>query len=52
MERRFKYTAVALNRPRFCYIKCIKSFLKYSKYYSVANNYVLELNLAMFDTPL
>jgi len=51
MELWFKYTAGALNRLRCCYIKCIKSFFKYSKYYSVTNMF-FELNLPTFDTLL
>ena len=43
------YTACAINRLRSCYIKCMKTFFKYSKYYSVTSM-LLELGLPSFDT--
>ena len=43
------YTACAINRLRSCYIKCVKTFFKYSKYYSVTSM-LLELGLPSFDT--
>ena len=43
------YTACAINRLRSCYIKCMKTFFKYSKYYSVSSMF-LELGLPSFDT--
>ena len=43
------YTACAINRLRSCYIKCMKTFFKYSKYYNVTSM-LLELGWPSFDT--
>ena len=45
------YTAGAINRLRSCYIRCMKSFLGYTRRYSVTSM-LLELRLPTFDTLL
>jgi len=43
------YSLSTVNRLRSCYIKCMKLFFKYSKYYSVTDM-LTELRLPSFDT--
>ena len=43
------YNLSTVNRLRSCYIKCMKLFFKYSKYYSVTDM-LTELRLPSFDT--
>jgi len=43
------YSLSTVNRLRSCYIKCMKLFFNYSKYYSVIDM-LTELRLPSFDT--
>ena len=45
------YTRCAINRLRSSYIRCMKIFFNYSKYYCVTAM-LLELGLPSFDTLL